>query len=199
MVEPRPDVPHALFAVVDELLPLRQLGELELLLALVDAEDAGARLALVFEAQQAAMLRIEVEEQAVVDDERLRRGRARRGEAQHRIRAVAVVVDQLFAGLRGTGRAGGPEAKPSERVGGDFRVLRLDLAPGDLAVLVGVERDRVVEIAKRDVPLPVDPLAIDLEREIAVGRLVRMRDVRGASTRSAASAQGHARSRRSHG
>ena len=43
------------------------------------------------------MLRVEVEEQAIVDGERLGRGGARRGEAQHRVGAVAVLVDQLLA------------------------------------------------------------------------------------------------------
>ena len=126
------------------------------------------------------MLRIEVEEQAVADGERLRRRGAGRGEAQHRVRAVAVVVDQLLGDLRRAGRAGGPQPQPRQRVGGDVGVLRLDLAPGDLVVLIGVEPERVVEVAQRDVPLAVDPVAVDLERQVAVGRLVRVRQGRRA-------------------
>ena len=48
-------------------------------------------------------------------------------------------------------------------------MLRFDLAPGDRAVLVGVEPDREIEIAQRDVPLTLDRVAVDLECEIAVG------------------------------
>src|SRR3954468_7179905 len=42
------------------------------------------------------MLRIDIEEQTVADFERLRRRRTAREEAQHRVRAVAVIVDQLL-------------------------------------------------------------------------------------------------------
>ena len=41
------------------------------------------------------MLRIDIEEEAIVDGERLGRGGARGDEAQDGVRAVAVVVDQL--------------------------------------------------------------------------------------------------------
>ena len=43
------------------------------------------------------MLRVDVEQEPIADVEHLRRRRAGRGEAQHGVRAVAVVVDELLA------------------------------------------------------------------------------------------------------
>ena len=96
-------------------------------------------------------------------------------EAQHRVGAVAVIVDELLAHDRRAWRLGRAQRQARQRVGGDLRVLRLYLAPGDRAVLVAVETEREIEIAQRDVPLAVDGLAVDVEREIAVRRLVRQR------------------------
>ena len=53
------------------------------------------------------------------------------------------------------------------------RVPRAQLAPRDLAVAVGVEREHVVEIAQRDVPLPAQRRAVALEGQVGVARLVR--------------------------
>ena len=59
------------------------------------------------------------------------------------------------------------------------RVLRFHFSPGDRVVLIGVEPEHEVEIAKRDVPLASrSRLASTLRREIAVRRLVRSAPVR---------------------
>src|SRR5438132_5292116 len=62
-----------------------------------------------------------------------------------------------------------------QRVRGDVRVVRLHLAPGDVAVAARVQADREIEVAQRDVPLAVEVRALDADREIAVARLVRER------------------------
>ena len=68
------------------------------------------------------------------------------------------------------------------------RVPGLDLAPGDRVVLIRIEPEREVEIAERDVPLPVDPCRRStLEREVAVRRLVRVRRCRRHAPSSIAS------------
>src|SRR5262249_5852679 len=71
VVEPGPDVPNAFAAIVQELHPLGWLGQRELLLVQLSTEDAGARLPLVLNAHQSPMLWIDIEEQTVVDGERL--------------------------------------------------------------------------------------------------------------------------------
>ena len=136
VVEPRPDVQHAFLQVVGELLALRQFGQRELLHRRIGAQDAGARRTLRGKVEQPAMLRIDVEEQPIADLEHLRRRRAGRGEAQHRVGAVAVIVDELLAQHRHASRIGRAERQSRQRVGGDLRVLRLHLAPGDRAILV---------------------------------------------------------------
>ena len=84
-----------------------------------------------------------------------------------------MIVDEVLAHDRRAGRIGGAERQTRQRVSGDLCMLRLDLAPVDRAVLVAIETDREIEIAQRDVPLAVDRFALDVEREIAVGWLVR--------------------------
>ena len=65
-----------------------------------------------------------------------------------------MVVDQML-GRRAAGtRAVGAQREARQRVGGDVGVARAQLAPGDVAVAVGIEPDGVLEIAQRDVPLP---------------------------------------------
>ncbi len=125
------------------------------------------------------MLRIDVEQQAVADRQHLRRLRARRGEAQHRVRAVAVLVDQVFAHLRRTRRLRRADDEPRQRIRRDLPMPRADLAPRDRAVLVDIETDGDVEVAQRDVPLPLHRCAVDGERQVAVGRLVRERAAGG--------------------
>ena len=69
MIEAHPDVQHAFLEIVGELLALGQLGQRELLRRRIGAEDAGAGCALRGQVQQPAMLRIDVEEQPIVDVE----------------------------------------------------------------------------------------------------------------------------------
>ena len=69
-----------------------------------------------------------------------------------------MLVDQLLDGRGRAHRAGAGELEPGERVGGDVAVPGLELAPGDRAVAVAVEPDRVLQVAQRDVPAALDPL-----------------------------------------
>ena len=96
------------------------------------------------------------------------------GKPQDRIGAVAVIVDQMLADRDRAKDAVGSNCQPGHRVGGDFLVLGLDLSPGDLAIAIGVEPNRVIEIAQCDVPLPAQAVTCERQREIAVARLVRM-------------------------
>ena len=121
------------------------------------------------------MLRVEIEEQAIVDGERFGRRGAGRGKAQHGVGAVAVLVDEVPGDLRRAGRVGASQAQPRQRIGRDIGVPGPYFAPRDRVVLIRVEAKREVEVAQRDVPLPVDPVAFDAQREVAVRRLVRVR------------------------
>ena len=63
-------------------------------------------------ADETAMLRVEIEEQPIVDRQHPRCGGTRCRETQHRIRAVAVVVDELRLDHGGAGRVRRPQRKP---------------------------------------------------------------------------------------
>src|SRR5262249_18164842 len=65
--------------------------------------------------------------------------------------------------------------KSRQRIRGDVGLARAYFAPGDVAVAVGVQRERIVEIAEGDIPLPSYRAAVALERQIGVARLVRER------------------------
>ena len=74
-------------------------------------------------------------------------------------------------------------------------VLAADLVPGQFAVAVLVEAEGEVEVAQRDVPLAGDLLALDVQRQVAVARLVRLR--RAAAPASAGRASSARRTRAS--
>ncbi len=58
------------------------------------------------------------------------------------------------------------------------------LAPSDCAVLIGVEPDRDIEIAQRNVPLAADRAGLaDLDPQITVGGEVGVRRARGRDQR----------------
>ncbi len=86
-----------------------------------------------------------------------------------------MVVDEKFT--RADGAVGGSRAQLQSResIGSDIRVMRLDLAPGDIAVSAVVQADREIEIAQRDVPLPAQIRTLGTDREVAVARLVCVR------------------------
>jgi hypothetical protein len=54
------------------------------------------------------------------------------------------------------GRGAGLEIEPGQRIGRDLPLALANLAPGELAVLVAIEADRMVEVAKGDVPATID-------------------------------------------
>ena len=94
VIEPGRDV---LDAVADETAQLRERGEIadrERLATPRFGEDrADDRRTAVVELQEPAMLRVDVEQQPVVDIERIDARRARTAQRQHEIAAVAVPVD----------------------------------------------------------------------------------------------------------
>src|SRR5215467_665164 len=102
------------------------------------------------------MARIEVEQQVVVDDQLLRCLETTCAETQHRVTAVAVVVDEDFARRDRARSPVGGKCQAREGVCRDVACARAKLTPGNRAVAIGVELEREVEIAQRDVPLPGD-------------------------------------------
>jgi hypothetical protein len=173
VVETDPDVPHTLARVIDELLPAARRRKLEALQRRVRAQHGGARGALGAQLEQAAVLRIEIREQAVIDREARRTRRlALHGQRQHRVGAVGVAVHQLLADCKRASAVVGAHGQPRARIGSDVGMARAQLAPGDLAVAVGIERERDVEVAQRDVPLAAQSCSADVDRQVAVRRLV---------------------------
>jgi hypothetical protein len=111
-------------------------------------------LAIRLQPHQPAMLRIEIEEKIVADLKSLRRPGALGLEPQHLVGAVTVVVDQMLDNVRGAGVAVRPQCQVAQQIGSDRRLLTAQLAPGDDAVIVDVDAERIVEVAQRNIPLP---------------------------------------------
>src|SRR5436309_15902175 len=121
------------------------------------------------------MLRIDLEEQAIVDRKRGAGLRASSGELQNRVCAIGVRVDPVRSYRKRANVAGRSYLQAFQRVRRNLGVLGADFTPGDFAVTVCVERERVVEIAQRDVKLSRQRDAVTVERQIRVARLVRER------------------------
>lgn len=172
VVESDPDVPHVVACVVAERGPEARRGKLHDLLAMVRREDGGLRAPRVIDPRQALVLAVEVEEELVADVQGGRRRDACAAEAQHGIAAAGVLVDEMLADFHRTGIAVRREAEPGERMGGDVGVAGAEFDPRDRTVLVGIDTDREVEIAQREVPLDVDDGVAHLQGEMAVARLV---------------------------
>src|SRR6266404_7902444 len=85
-----------------------------------------------------------------------------------------MVVDQELLEVRRAAEISQAERETIERVRADPFHLATHFTPRERTVVVRVERDCVVEIAKRDVPLPVDASPFDGDREVAVAWLVRL-------------------------
>ena len=98
MIEADPDVPDPLVRVVEELAEPRRLRQIETLAAPLGAEDRRARGRSIGETQEATVLRVDVEQQRVVDLEARDGVRAERDEAQDGVSAIAMVVDQMLGG-----------------------------------------------------------------------------------------------------
>ena len=126
------------------------------------------------EVQQAAVLRVQIGEQRVVDRQLGGGLGAADGQRQHGVGAVGVVVDQLRTGRDRAGLAVAAHGQPRQRIGGNLAVLGAHFAPGDLAVAVGVQADGEIQVAQCDVPLAADFAGADGDRQVAVGRLVRL-------------------------
>ena len=102
------------------------------------------------------MLGVDVGEQPVADAQLPGCGAALDLQRQHRVGAVAVRVDQLFAGFDAAGLAIGFERQPSQCIGRNVGMALAQLAPGDDAVAVGIQADDLVQVAQRDVPAAFD-------------------------------------------
>ena len=173
VIVPGPDMPDPGLEEFEKLPRQRRRMAFELPGIAVGAQDRRVGSALLVEPKQAAVLLIQIEQQCVADRQDPGNGRALGGKPQDRVGAIAVIVYQMLADRdRAKGAVGG-DCQPGQGVSGDFLVLGLDLFPGDLAIAVGVEADRVIEIAQRDVPLPAQAVTREPQREIAVARFVR--------------------------
>ena len=128
--------------------------------------------------QQTAVRRVDLKQQPVVYRQLGRPQAAVGAEAQHRIVAVHMLIDQDSRELCRAGvaitAADRLESQVRERISGDAAACRLQLAPGDGAVAFGVEAEHEVQIAQRDVPLALEDFAGcgHGEGEIGVARLV---------------------------
>ena len=86
-----------------------------------------------------------------------------------------MVVDHHGRGDQAAVSAITGERQPAERIRLDLARLAAQLAPGDRAVLIGVEPDYDVEVADRDVPLTANrAVGADLDAQIAVGSEMRL-------------------------
>ena len=101
------------------------------------------------------MARVEREPSGMIERERPGRARERRDESQ--IRSVAVLGDRWnLSGFRRTRTAGRAELCTLEYEGFDCRSRRDDLRPGQRAVTVLVQLQRLMQIADVEVPLGVN-------------------------------------------
>ena len=179
VVEADPDVPHAFACVVDELRRSgSRLRKLEGLRRRLRAEHGGARdWPVASRSQQAAVLRVEVGEQRVVDRAAARGALAqRRCKRQHGVGAVGVVVDLLRAGAsiaQGAPSAAHAPAAPARR-----RRCRRGCArtsPQVISPLPSASRPIAKSRSRSAMShWPVTPVPPTRDAQVAVGRLVRL-------------------------
>ena len=172
MVEPDPDVPDALAQIAGQLLRQVRAAGAHVPGTPLRAEDARLGQIARLDLAEAPVQRVEVEQKAVADIQRIDRSGTIAGEPQHRVGAVAMLVDELLDRRSRTHRAGAGQLEARERVSGDVAVSGFDFAPGDRAIAVPVQPDCVLQVAQRDVPAAHDPLLADDQAEVAVARLV---------------------------
>src|SRR5262252_6769517 len=168
-------MPDAGLKKVEKLAPGRDQMRFELPGFVVRAENRGMSATLVFQPEQPPVLRIDIEEKRVFDTQNSGGHQAVSAEAHDLVGAVAVVVDQMLDNRNWAADAIGGNHQSSQCVSGDFLVLGLDFSPSNLAVAIGIEPDRKVEVAQCDVPLPTYMIAMRGKHEVAVARLVGMR------------------------
>src|SRR3990172_299432 len=170
-----PYVPDALAAEGKKLREQGGGAQFKSLRGAIGGKGGRMRLSFGMKAEQALVLRVEVEKQPVADLQRFGVHAAIRFESQHGVGAIAVVVDEVPGWRQRAGPGVGFESKPGKGVGGDVGVLGLQFAPGYFAIAIGVQADRDFQVAYGDIPLTDDASALDAESEVAVARLVGMR------------------------
>src|SRR5215475_2048358 len=114
------------------------------------------------------MLGIEIEEKIVADLKNSRRPCTVCLEPQDLVSAVSVVIDHMLDDVRGAGVAVRLQCQVGQQMGSDRRLQAAQLAPGNLAVIVDVEAERIVEVTQRHIPLSRYLLPFQLQSEIAV-------------------------------
>src|ERR1700730_9049536 len=148
-----PNVLDAGHKIIQELLRKAWAAEFNGLLGSLGAKDGRARLTARLQTQEPLMLWVDVEKEAISYPQLVGCLRARCGEAQNRVSTIAVVVDQMFSHRKRTDDPIGGDGQPGHGVGGDFCVLGLYLAPGDLAIGIRVEANGKIKVAQSNVPL----------------------------------------------
>src|SRR5215469_8921102 len=172
VIEAGPNMPDPGSKIFEKLPPERNRVTFELPGIVIRAEHRRMGSALLLQAKQTAVLRIKAKEKPVLNGQKLRIGRADSDKLQHRIGAVAVIVNQMAVDRDWAGDTVGADGQPGQSIGSDLLVLRLDLTPGDLAIAVGIEPNRVIEITQCDVPLSDHVIALLRKRKVAVAWLV---------------------------
>src|SRR6516165_4808141 len=174
VIKAGPDVPDTGSKEIEKLAPERRRMTFELPGLVFGAENCGMGAALVLQPKQSPVLRIDIEEERVFDAQNLWGRWAVDGEPHDLVGTVAVVVDQMLDDRNRAAGAIGGNHQPGQCVGSNFLVLRLDFTPRDLAVAIGIEPDREVEVAQRDVPLPGQVTGLQREGEVAVAGFMGM-------------------------
>src|SRR5204863_9155991 len=120
VVEPDPDMPDAVADVVDELREARDGRERDRQSRLVGAEDRGRGARGMLEPEQAAVRRIEVGEQRVLDVQAAKALRfTARSKAHDGVGAVAVLVYEMLDRGKRARSLVGADPQPCKCVGGN--------------------------------------------------------------------------------
>jgi hypothetical protein len=106
------------------------------------------------QAQQALVLRVDIEKQAVTHLQVVAQCRAACQKPEDRVSAVGMVIDQKRVWPHGTWHAGTEDLQSRQGIGFDFRPSRPQFAPSDRTVGIGIEADGKVQIAQGNIPLP---------------------------------------------
>ena len=173
VIEADPDVPYALAGIIKKLCEAARPGQLKGLLCSIGTENRRTRPALKLQAQQPFVLGIKVKKQLITDGEAGAGLLAGCLEAQHRVSAIAMTVNEVFSHPRLARLAiqGYRQARKCIRI--DVRMTRTHLAPGDFTIAVAIQTDREVQIAQGDIPLTAHGVTSDRDAEITVARFMR--------------------------
>ncbi len=182
MIGSGPDVQDAVEYEAPELTPAVRLVDVERSDWIFGAQHRSGDMAMGVDGDDAAMVRIDVLEQVVVECELIGHFLvAQRCEENDVIRAVSMIVDHLpFRGDR-TGKSVTLDGQCGQRIALDDTAMRFDLAPRDPAVVVAVDADGKIQIAQRYVPLAVQLIRVarvGTKRDVRIALFVRERDAR---------------------